>query len=122
MVLVLCLPKFLRSVCRWLECKTVKPLVVGLLAPLETLPCKSARLLNLLAPLETLPCKVTSKCGSVKVILIAAPHGTGCMSAQVPKKCLPMAGVQDCQTSCGSTGTLGNFALQDCWQVWFYHS
>ena len=55
--------------------------------------------------------KVTGKCGSIWVRLIPAPHGTGIVSAPVPKKLLQMADIEDCYTSAkGSTGTLGNFA------------
>ena len=43
--------------------------------------------------------------------LIPAPRGTGIVAAQVPKKLLTMAGIDDCYTSArGSTSTLGNFA------------
>ena len=55
--------------------------------------------------------QVTGKCGSVLVRLIPAPRGTGIVAAQVPKKLLHMAGIEDCYTSArGSTCTLGNFA------------
>lgn len=55
--------------------------------------------------------QVTGKCGSVVVRLIPAPRGTGIVAAQVPKKLLNMAGIEDCYTSArGSTCTLGNFA------------
>lgn len=55
--------------------------------------------------------QVTGKCGSVTVRLIPAPRGTGIVAAQVPKKLLHMAGIEDCYSSArGSTCTLGNFA------------
>ena len=55
--------------------------------------------------------QVNGKCGSVSVKLIPAPRGTGIVAAQVPKKLLHMAGIEDCYTQArGSTCTLGNFA------------
>ena len=54
---------------------------------------------------------MTGKCGSVVVRLIPAPRGTGIVAANVPKKLLQMAGIEDCYTSArGQTATLGNFA------------
>jgi len=45
------------------------------------------------------------------VKLIPAPRGTGLVAAQVSKKLLGMAGIDDCYTQTrGSTCTLGNFA------------
>ena len=43
--------------------------------------------------------------------LVPAPHGTGIVSAPVPKKLLKMASIEDCYTSTkGSNGILGTFA------------
>jgi len=59
---------------------------------------------------HTVPVKITAKCGSVRMRLIPAPKGTGIVAANVPKKVLEYAGIEDCYTSSrGSTKTLGNF-------------
>jgi len=59
---------------------------------------------------HTVPCKVSGKCGSVMFRMIPAPHGTGIVAANAPKKVLQFAGIQDCYTcSRGKTRTMGNF-------------
>jgi len=60
---------------------------------------------------HTVPCKVSGKAGSVTLRLVPAPRGTGIVAAQVPKKILQFAGLQDVYTQCtGHSKTLGNFA------------
>ena len=44
---------------------------------------------------HTIPYEILGKCGSVKVILIPAPQGTGLVVANELKKILKMAGIQD---------------------------
>ena len=66
---------------------------------------------------HTIPCKVKGKCGSTVVRLIPAPRGTGCVAAQVSKKILQFAGIDDVYTSCvGQTRTRENFcrAVFEC--------
>jgi len=82
-----------------------------ILAKLSVIPVRRGYWGNKIGKPHTVPCKVTGKCGSVLVRLIPAPRGTGIVAAQVPKKLLTMAGIEDCYTSArGSTCTLGNFA------------
>ena len=62
---------------------------------------------NKIGKTHTVPCKVTSCCGSVLVLLIPAPRGTGIVSAPVPKKLLMTAAIDDCYTFArGCTATL----------------
>lgn len=80
-------------------------------AKLSIIPVRRGYWGNKIGKPHTVPCKVTGKCGSITVRLIPAPRGTGLVAAQVPKKLLNMAGIEDCYTaSVGSTCTLGNFA------------
>jgi small subunit ribosomal protein S2e len=80
-------------------------------AKLSVIPVRRGYWGNKIGKPHTVPCKVTGKCGSTVVRLIPAPRGTGIVAAQVPKKLLNMAGIEDCYTSArGSTCTLGNFA------------
>jgi small subunit ribosomal protein S2e len=59
---------------------------------------------------HTIPCKVKGKCGSTTVRMIPAPRGTGCVAAQVSKKILQFAGIDDVYTSSvGQTRTRENF-------------
>jgi len=82
-----------------------------ILAKLSIIPVRRGYWGNKTGKPHTVPTKVTGKCGSVLVRLIPAPRGTGIVAAQVPKKLLNMAGIEDCYTSArGSTCTLGNFA------------
>jgi len=82
-----------------------------ILAKLSIIPVRRGYWGNKIGKPHTVPTKVTGKCGSVLVRLIPAPRGTGIVAAQVPKKLLNMAGIEDCYTSArGSTSTLGNFA------------
>jgi len=82
-----------------------------ILAKLSIIPVRRGYWGNKIGKPHTVPTKVTGKCGSVLVRLIPAPRGTGIVAAQVPKKLLTMAGIEDCYTSArGSTSTLGNFA------------
>jgi len=82
-----------------------------ILAKLSIIPVRRGYWGNKIGKPHTVPCKVTGKCGSVVVRLIPAPRGTSIVAAQVPKKLLTMAGIEDCYTSArGSTSTLGNFA------------
>ncbi|MDI9312178.1 MAG: 30S ribosomal protein S5 [Limnohabitans sp.] len=82
-----------------------------ILAKLSLIPVRLGYWGNKIGKPHTVPCKVTGKCGSVLVRLIPAPRGTGIVAAQVSKKLLTMAGIEDCYTSAtGSTCTLGNFA------------
>jgi len=82
-----------------------------IMAKLSIIPVRRGYWGNKIGKPHTVPCKVTGKCGSVLVRLIPAPRGTGIVAAQVPKKLLTMAGIEDCYTSArGSTCTLGNFA------------
>jgi len=80
-------------------------------AKLTIVPVRRGYWGNMIGKPHTVPCKVTGKCGSSRVRLIPAPRGTGIVAANVPKKLLQMAGIEDCYTSCsGNTATLGNFA------------
>jgi len=80
-------------------------------AKLSIIPVRRGYWGNKIGKPHTIPCKVTGKCGSITIRLIPAPRGTGLVAAQVPKKLLSMAGIEDCYTaSVGSTCTLGNFA------------
>jgi len=82
-----------------------------ILAKLSIIPVRRGYWGNKIGKPHTVPTKVTGRCGSVLVRLIPAPRGTGIVAAQVPKKLLTMAGIEDCYTSArGSTCTLGNFA------------
>lgn len=59
---------------------------------------------------HTVPTKVTGKCGSVRVRLLPAPHGSGLVCGRVPKKILTMSGLTDVFTSSrGKTRTVCNF-------------
>ncbi|XP_047143330.1 small ribosomal subunit protein uS5 [Hydra vulgaris] len=81
-------------------------------AKLSIIPVRLGYWGNKIGKPHTVPCKVTGKCGSVTVRLIPAPRGTGIVAAGVSKKLLLMAGVEDCYTSaCGTTATVGNFAM-----------
>jgi len=59
---------------------------------------------------HTVPTKIHGKCGSTCVRLVPAPRGTGCVAAQVTKKILQFAGIDDVYTkSVGQTRTRENF-------------
>ena len=84
-------------------------------AKLSIVPIRRGYWGNMIGKPHTVPCKVTGKCGSSRVRLIPAPRGTGIVAANVPKKLLQMAGIEDCYTSCsGNTATLGNFGAFFC--------
>jgi len=81
-------------------------------AKLSVSPIRRGYWGNKIGEPHTVPVKVTATCGSILVRLIPAPRGTGIVAANVPKKLLTMAGVEDCYTAAtGKTHTLGNFAM-----------
>ena len=57
-----------------------------ILAKLSILPVPRGYWGNEIRKPHTVPGKVTGRCGSVLVLLIPAPRGTGIVSAPVPKK------------------------------------
>lgn len=64
---------------------------------------------------HTVAQKITGKCGSVRVRLIPAPHGTAIVGAPITKKILLLAGVKDCYTSTtGKSRTAENFIKATC--------
>jgi len=61
--------------------------------------------------LHSVPFKVEGKSGSVRVILIPAPRGTGLVAGDVAKVVLRLAGIQDVWSrTFGETRTAPNFA------------
>jgi small subunit ribosomal protein S5 len=60
---------------------------------------------------HTVPFKVQGKAGSVRVNLLPAPHGTGLVAGEIPKKILTLAGIKDVYVKTeGHTRTNINFA------------
>ncbi len=60
---------------------------------------------------HSVPYKVEGKCGSVRVVLIPAPKGTGLVVGDTAKKILSLAGVKDVWSKTfGQTSTRVNFA------------
>lgn len=61
--------------------------------------------------LHSIPFKVDGKCGSVKMILIPAPQGTGLVIGKEGRKILRLAGIKDVYSkSWGQTRTTINYA------------
>jgi len=59
---------------------------------------------------HTVSSKVTGKCGSCLVRLVPAPRGSGLVAANILKRFLEYAGIQDCYTKTGGkTRTMANF-------------
>ena len=78
-----------------------------ILAKLSIVPMLRGYWGNKISKTHTVLCKVTGRCGSLLVLLILAPRGTGIVSAPVPKKLLMMAAIDDCYTPArGCTATL----------------
>lgn len=60
---------------------------------------------------HTLPFKVEGKCGSIRVILMPAPRGTGLVIGDEGKKILKLAGIKDVYSQTfGKTRTTFNYA------------
>lgn len=79
-------------------------------AKLRMIPVRRGYWGSRIGDVHTIPAKVKGKCGSCTVRMIPAPRGTGCVAAQVSKKILQFAGVDDVYTSCvGQTRTRENF-------------
>lgn len=86
-------------------------------AKLRMIPVRRGYWGSKIGDVHTIPAKVKGKCGSCTVRMIPAPRGTGCVAAQVSKKILQFAGVDDVYTSCvGQTRTRENFcrATYEC--------
>jgi len=86
-------------------------------AKLKMIPVRRGYWGSRIGHVHTIPNKVKGKCGSCTVRMIPAPRGTGCVAAQVAKKILQFAGVDDVYTSCvGQTRTRENFcrATYEC--------
>merc|ERR1712086_680378 len=86
-------------------------------AKLNFIPVRRGYWGSKLGHVHTIPAKVKGKCGSCTVRMIPAPRGTGLVAAQVAKKILAFAGIDDIYTSCtGQTRTRENFcrALFQC--------
>jgi len=79
-------------------------------AKLRMIPVRRGYWGSRIGEVHTIPAKVKGKCGSCTVRMIPAPRGTGCVAANVSKKILQFAGVDDVYTSCvGQTRTRENF-------------
>lgn len=79
-------------------------------AKLKMIPVRRGYWGSRIGAVHTIPAKVKGKCGSCTVRMIPAPRGTGCVAAQVAKKILQFAGVDDVYTCCvGQTRTRENF-------------
>jgi small subunit ribosomal protein S2e len=79
-------------------------------AKLNFIPVRRGYWGSRIGSVHTIPAKVKGKCGSCTVRMIPAPRGTGCVAAQVAKKILSFAGIDDIYTSClGQTRTRENF-------------
>jgi len=79
-------------------------------AKLRMIPVRRGYWGSRIGDVHTIPAKVKGKCGSTCVRMIPAPRGTGCVAAQVCKKILQFAGVDDVYTTCtGQTRTKENF-------------
>lgn len=80
-------------------------------AKLSIVPIRRGYWGNKIGMPHTVCNKMTGKCGSVRVRLVPAPRGAGIVAANIPKKLLTFAGIEDVYTSSkGKTRTLGNFA------------
>ncbi|KAJ1390183.1 Ribosomal protein S5, C-terminal [Sesbania bispinosa] len=81
-----------------------------ILAKLSVIPVRRGYWGNKIGKPHSVPCKVTGKCGSVTILMVPAPRGSGIFAARVPKKVLQFARIEDLFTSFrGSTKALGNF-------------
>jgi small subunit ribosomal protein S2e len=81
-----------------------------IMAKLSVIPVRRGYWGAKLGEPHTVPCKVDGKVGSVYVILVPAPRGTGIVAAPASKRMLQLAGVEDVYTQArGNTSTLGNF-------------
>merc|ERR1712127_1064322 len=69
-------------------------------AKLNFIPVRRGYWGSKLGHVHTIPAKVKGKCGSCTVRMIPAPRGTGLVAAQVAKKILAFAGIDDIYTSC----------------------
>merc|ERR1719379_1384441 len=79
-------------------------------AKLNLIPVRRGYWGSKIGDVHTIPVKCKGKCGSCVVRLVPAPRGTGCVAAQVTKKILQFAGIDDVYTSCvGQTRTRENF-------------
>jgi small subunit ribosomal protein S2e len=79
-------------------------------AKMNLIPVRRGYWGSKIGDVHTIPVKVKGKCGSCTVRLVPAPRGTGCVAAQVTKKILMFAGIDDVYTSCvGQTRTRENF-------------
>lgn len=79
-------------------------------AKINLIPVRRGYWGSLIGNVHTIPIKVKGKCGSCVVRMVPAPRGTGCVAAQVSKKILTFAGVDDVYTTCvGQTRTRENF-------------
>merc|ERR1711935_959501 len=86
-------------------------------AKLNFIPVRRGYWGSKLGHVHTIPAKVKGKCGSCTVRMIPAPRGTGLVAAQVAKKILQFAGIDDVYSTCtGQTRTRENFcrALFQC--------
>jgi small subunit ribosomal protein S2e len=86
-------------------------------AKLRMIPVRRGYWGSRIGDVHTIPNKVKGKCGSCTVRMVPAPRGTGCVAAQVAKKILQFAGVDDVYTTCvGQTRTRENFcrATYEC--------
>jgi len=79
-------------------------------AKINLIPVRRGYWGSKIGDVHTIPVKVRGKCGSCNVRLVPAPRGTGCVAANVCKKILHYAGIDDCYSSCtGQTRTRENF-------------
>lgn len=79
-------------------------------AKINLIPVRRGYWGSKIGAVHTIPIKVKGKCGSCVVRMIPAPRGTGKVAAQVSKKILAFAGVDDVYTTCvGQTRTRENF-------------
>jgi len=79
-------------------------------AKINLIPVRRGYWGSKIGDVHTIPIKCRGKCGSCTVRLVPAPRGTGCVAAQVTKKILMFAGIDDVYTSCtGQTRTRENF-------------
>jgi small subunit ribosomal protein S2e len=68
-------------------------------AKLRMIPVRRGYWGSRIGDVHTIPNKVKGKCGSCTVRMVPAPRGTGCVAAQVAKKILQFAGVDDVYTT-----------------------
>jgi len=79
-------------------------------AKINIIPVRRGYWGSKIGAVHTVPIKIKGKCGSCTVRMVPAPRGTGRVSAQVSKKILEFAGVDDVYTTCtGQTRTRENF-------------